>query len=420
MYVLIVLITFLLLLLFPCSTSRRASPVAASKSNAKFDSISSDTSERSWSENDYEEERESDREQYDNTTDENAEQTSDEEYSTDTDDTSVEDEKEDEKEHDKETDEFDRSVDTTKFDENDDVDEMALDALRKELLEMTERLRRTEDQLNRVIYAQNDISTKKLQVAVRPMNGSVRTEFFHTSLHVPLYEELLFLINYHVRDTRFSKHTTALGDSDVFKPREYWNRFSYVNVHAKKPSQYVCWGVALTLAFNFQFLDHVVDFYENDDCAYGFSTVIGRIENRYVAFVSVLLEVNADRERLIECCRALNDRLKPLNGVQVVMGGIFGMSPTQFDQLIFSAECDVLHNASMHTYNQATYWDSSRKVFAPYIFVRTNNAQITQTPTVLSISNHAPHTFLQGCEVNVRVRHLLNQNMGDPMRVVED
>lgn len=385
MYVLFVLITLFLLLLFPCSTSRRDSPVA-SNSNAKFDSISSNTSERSWSENDYEEERERDQEQYD---DENEEETSDEEFSTDTNDSNVE----EENKHDEETAEFDRSVDTTKFDENDDVDEMALEVLRKELHEMTERLRRTEDQLNRVIYAQSDISTKKLQVAVRPMSGNVRTEFFHTSLHVPLYEELLFLINYHVRDSRFSKHTTALGDSDVFKPREYWNRFSYVNVHAKKPSQYVCWGVALTLAFNFQFLDHVIDFYENDDCAYGFSTVIGRIENRYVAFVSVLLEVNADRERLIECCRALNDRLKPLNGVQVVMGGIFGMSPTQFDQLIFSAECDVLHNASMHTYNQATYWDSSRKVFAPYIFVRTNNAQITQTPTVLSISNHAPHTF---------------------------
>lgn len=314
----------------------------------------------------------------------------------------------------------DDSLNPNKVDNSDEIDEMALESLRKELRELTERLEQSEQQLNRALYSQNDIRAKKLQVAVRPMNGFVRTEFFNVSTHVPLFEEVLFLSEYHMRESRFSKETTAIGDADVFMPREHWNRFAYVNVHKKKSNQYVCWGVALTLAFNFDFLEHSCDFYENDGYAYGFSTVVGRVENRHVAFVSVLLEVNAERENLIVCCRALNDRLKAFDGVQVVMGGIFGMSPTNFDQLIYSAECDVLWNASMHSYNQATYWDSNRNSFAPYVFVRTNNAQITQQPTVVTSSNSLPHTFLQGCEVNIRTMHLLNKNMGEPMKVVEE
>lgn len=311
---------------------------------------------------------------------------------------------------------------------DDELDEMAANELRRQIADLTgvvAQYQTVVDELrNRLsstsTTAEGRVAERKenddddddygyLTVGVRvALPTPVKADLHEIAAYYPISEHVLFVLNMPITTQRFSRTVSRPGDLAVFQPKLASDRYGYMALNTVEKSHRLCWGLMMHAAYGFTFDESFTITYTERGRAYGAVVVVGRIDSRTVAFVSVWFEPDTAVSVVRDCCKRLSDRLlkdRDPDSIRVVMGGIFGRSPDDFARL--TSFIPLFGLSAQHTSNLATFRQTDQ--LRPYLFVQTYNVAIRHGRRCRALfTTNSRHSYLTDCAIDCRIKHEVN------------
>lgn len=325
-----------------------------------------------------------------------------------------------------------RSHDQHHDDDDDDdgeLDEMAANELRRQLADLTDMVVQYQtvvDQLRSRFIAMTDAggTTRPatdgasgeqdddygyLTVGVRvSLPTPVKADLHEIATYYPISEHVLFALNVPIMTQRFSRLVSRPGDVAIFQPKLASDRYGYMVLSTVEKKHRVCWGLMMHAAYGFTFEESYAVTYTEKSVAYGAMVVLGRLDSRSIAYISVWFDPDTAASVVRDCCQRLSDRVlkdRDAASLRVVMGGVFGRSADDFARL--TSYIPLFGLSGQHTSNIATYRQADQLL--PYLFVQTYNVDIRHGRRCRSLfTTNSRHSYLTDCVIDCRVKHERN------------